>query len=251
MKRLSIATALAMLVALSAMAQPGPRTNGFASDFQMIPVMGNVPGAGGAVFQTYVALLNPTTSSFPVNVTLYDPNGTKREAVITLAGGEIKTYENFLDAVFQYQGGGAVTFRTNDTAGGTRNNRFIVSAEVRTSGTRYSTPVPAVDFAPTASRSFAPGITVSSATRVNVGCFNQANAANAVVADVYDATGTQKVGSVTLNLAPNAWLQTALSSVVTNGYVRFAPSAEAACYAVVVDNATSDGRLISAVEFEP
>lgn len=251
MKRLSVAISLAMLLAVSAMAQPAARTNGFASDSQMIPVMGNLPGAGGAVFQTYVALLNPTSTSFPVNVTLHDPNGTKREAVITLAAGEIRTYENFLDAVFQYQGGGAVTFRTNDSAGGTRNHRFIVNAEVRTSGTRYSTPVPTVDFAPTAARSFAPGITVSSATRVNIGCFNQANAANAVVADVYDATGTQKVGTVTLNLAANAWGQTALTSAVTNGYVRFTPAAEAACYAVVVDNATSDGRLIQAVEFEP
>jgi hypothetical protein len=251
MKRLSIVIALAMLLALPALSQTTPRAEAFASDFQMIPVMGNLPGAGGSVFQTYVALLNPTSSSFSVTVTLYDPAGAKRDAVITLGAGELKTYENFLDAVFHYTGGGAVTFRAADSAGGTHNNRFIVSAEVRTSGTRYSTPVPTVDFAPSSSRSYAAGISVNTATRTNIGCFNQADVANTVVADVYDGTGTQKIGTVTLNLAASAWGQAAVGDVVTNGYVRFKPAEAAACYAVVVDNATSDGRLIPAVEFEP
>ncbi len=250
MKRLSILIALAMLLALPAVAKSAPRADGFASDFQMVPVMGNLPGAG-SVFQTYVALLNPTSSSFPVTVTLYDPNGAKREAVINLAAGELKTYENFLDAVFQYTGGGAVTFLASESAGGTHNHRFIVSVEVRTSGTRYSTPVPTVDFAPSSSRSFAPGIAVNTATRTNIGCFNQSDAANTVTADVYDLTGTQKVGTVTLNLAANAWGQAPVSDVVANGYVRFTPTEAAACYAVVVDNATGDGRLIPAIEYQP
>jgi hypothetical protein len=56
---------------------------------------------------------------------------------------------------------------------------------------------------------------------------------------------------LTLNLAANAWAQAGVGSSVTNGYVRFTPAEAAACYAVVVDNATSDGRLIPAVEFEP
>jgi len=245
MKRLSMIFAMAMLLATSAFAAT-PRVDAFASDFQMIPVMGNVPGAGGAVFQTYVALLNPTSSAFTINVTLYDPNGTKRDAVISLAAGELKTYENFLEAVFQYQGGGGVTFRSSNAS-----QRFIVSAEVRTSGTRYSTPVPTVDFAPTNSRAYTPGISVNSQTRTNIGCFNASESANSVVADVYDASGAQKISTVTLNLAANAWGQAAITSTVTNGYVKFKPSEPAACYAVVVDNATADGRLIPAVEFEP
>src|SRR5205814_287355 len=71
----------------------------FASDFQTVPVMGNTPGFGGATFQTYVAIFNPTASSFSVNVSLYDTAGVKRDAVITLAAGELKTYQNFLAEV--------------------------------------------------------------------------------------------------------------------------------------------------------
>ena len=95
--------------------------------------MGNTPGFGGATFQTYVALLNPTASSFTVDATLYDTAGTKHNATIALAAGELKTYQNFLAEVFQYTGGGAVTLKAPESTGGTHNNRFILSTEVRTS----------------------------------------------------------------------------------------------------------------------
>jgi len=255
MKRLSrlITLALAVVVAMPAFTDDArkPRSTSFAADFQMIPVMGNVPGANNAVFQTYVAILNPTSQAFSITAALFDPNGTKREAQINLAAGEMKIYTNFLDAVFQYQGGGAVTFRSADSAGGLRNNRFIVSTEVRTSGTSYSTPVPTVDFEASSSRSYAAGISTDSTERTNIGCFNRADVANTVTAKIFDKSGATQVGTVTLNLAANAWGQTSVSAVVSNGYVQFDPTEAAACYAVVVNNATNDGRLIPAVEFEP
>src|SRR5256885_195711 len=115
------ALALAVIVTTSAFARPNGRAGAlsFASDFQTVPVMANTAGAGGATFQTFVALLNPTSSSFAVNVTLYDAAGVTRNATITLAAGELKTYANFLDAVFQYTGGGAVTFQSAESTGGT------------------------------------------------------------------------------------------------------------------------------------
>src|SRR5437773_507357 len=81
-----------MLAAISAFAQSvrRPAALEFASDFQTVPVMGNTPGFGGATFQTYVALLNPTASSFSVQATLYDAAGVKHNATITLAAGELK-----------------------------------------------------------------------------------------------------------------------------------------------------------------
>jgi hypothetical protein len=243
--------ALAVVLAMSAFAQTTPRGQSFASDFQMIPVMGNVPGANNSVFQTYVALLNPTSSSFVITATLHDAAGTKRDAMITLAAGEMKTYQNFLEEVFDYQGGGAVTFRSADSAGGQRNNRFVLSTEVRTSGTNYSTPVPVVDFAASSSRSYAAGISTDSVERTNIGCFNQSDIANLVKATIFDGSGTQQIGTVNLNLPANAWGQTAVTAVVSGGYVQFDPTEAASCYAVVVNNATNDGRLIPAVEFEP
>lgn len=254
MKRLTglAALALAVVVTTPAVPQRAPRVlNNFASDTQTVPVMANTPGALGAVFQTYVALFNPTGSSFVINATLYDGAGVKHEATITLAAGELKTYSNFLDTVFQYAGGGAVTFESAESTGGTHNNRFIVSTEVRTVGARYGTPVPALEFAGTSSRSFSPGITVDANTRTNVGCFNQSDVANVVRATVLDSTGTQTLGSVTLNLGANAWGQTSLSTIVSGGTVRFEPSEAVVCYAVVVDNGTHDGRFIAAAEYQP
>jgi hypothetical protein len=221
-----------------------PNTN-FASDFQTVPVMANVPGAG-AVFQSYVALLNPTASSFPVTVTLYDAAGVQTQATISLAAGQVKSYENFLDAVFGRTGAGAVTFRSPDPS-----NRFIITSEVRTSGTRFSTTVPALEFTGTNSPSFVAGVTVSAATRTNVGCFNQSDAANRVTATVFDSTGTQVLGSIDLNLPAHAWGQTGIGTIVTEGTIRFTPAEAAVCYAVVVDNATADGRFISAAEYKP
>src|SRR3954452_1671506 len=252
MRRISLMVlTMAALITTSAFAQQHVRNLAFASDFQTIPVVANTPGIGGT-FQSYVALFNPTSSAFSVTATLYDANGTKRTALIPLAAGELKTYSNFLDAVFSgFTGGGAVTFSSPDTSGGTRNNRFIVNTEVRTAGTRYSTAIPVLEFAGSGSRSFAPGITVDSNTRTNIGCFDQSGAANSVKATILDNTGTQTLGTVTINLAANGWRQTAVSSIVSNGNIPCDPTDSAVCYAVVVDNATNDGRFISAAEYKP
>jgi hypothetical protein len=242
---------MAAVITTSAFAQQHVRSLAFASDFQTVPVVTNVAGIGGA-FQSYVAIFNPTSSAFSVTATLYDSTGTKRTAQIPLAAGELKTYNNFLDAVFNgFSGAGGVTFTSPDTSGGTRNNRFIINTEVRTAGTRYSTPIPVLEFPGSSSRSFAPGITVDSNTRTNIGCFDQSGAANSVKATILDNTGKQTIGTVTVNLAANGWGQTAVNSIVSNGNVQFDPTDSAVCYAVVVDNATNDGRFISAAEYKP
>jgi hypothetical protein len=228
-----------------------PVTQGFASDFQTVPVMGNVPGIG-STFQTYVAILNPTASAFTVQATLWDASGVQHNATISLAAGESKTFSNFVDEVFQgFVGGGAVTFRAPETAGGTHNNRFIIDAEVRTSGTRYGTSVPALEFAGTSSRSFSPGVSVGANSRTNIGCFNQSDNANSVKATILDSSGKLTLGTVTLNLGANAWQQTSMTTVVSGGTVQFDPSDAAVCYAVVVDNASNDGRFVLATEYKP
>jgi len=242
-RALCIAAAFALVVT-AAQAQPARTHTNFASDFHTVPVMANLPGIG-AVFQSYVAILNPTSTSFAVTATFYDASGTPTQATITLGAGEAKTYDNFIESVFNRTGGGAVTFRSPDPS-----NRFIVTSEVRTSGTRFSTTVPTLEFPGTNSPSFVAGVTVSSATRTNVGCFNQSDASNRITATVLDKTGAV-LGSVELNLPPHAWNQTAMLTSVTDGYIRFTPSEAAVCYAVVVENATGDGRYVSATEYKP
>lgn len=240
-----LATVLLVLITLPLAAQRAHSQN-FASDFQTVPVLANVTGVGGVVFHSYVALLNPTSSAFPVEVTLYDNAGTARNATITLAAGEVRTYDNFLDAVFHYSGGGAATFRAPNA-----NNRFILGTEVRTTPGGYSTMVPALEFAGSSSPSFSAGITVNTNSRTNIGCFNQSGDANRIVATVYDPTGHVAIGSVNLDLAAHAWGQTALNQIVSEGFVRFEPLEPAVCYAVVVNNSTNDGRFIQATEYTP
>ena len=61
----------------------------------------------------------------------------------------------------------------------------------------------------------------------------------------------QWTSPATLTLAAHAWGQTALSTIVSGGYVEFEPSDTAVCYAVVIDNSTNDGRFIPAAEYRP
>lgn len=244
-RMIMIPAVLALATTLFAGEPARVRPHDFASDFQTVPVMGNTPG-NGATFQTFVALLNPTSTAFNIEVTLYDPAGASRTATINLGAGELKTYSNFLASVFNnYVGGGAVTFRSADPS-----QRFIVNSEVWTTGSRYGTSIPSLEFAGSNSPSFAAGVTVDAGSRTNIGCFNQSSAANMVRATVYNKSGTS-VGTVDLNLPANAWAQTGVHSTVNDGYVVFTPAEAAVCYAVVVTNSTNDGRFISATEYRP
>lgn len=245
----------ALLFAAPLFAQNARRGNtmdSFASDFHTIPVMGNIAGVGGARFQTRVSLLNPTANAIDIQATLYDTNGTAYNAVLHLAAGQERTFQNFLGDVFNgYFGGGAVTLQAAATVGGTHNNRFIVDAESYTTGTGYGTVIPVLEFPGTSSRSFAPGINVGSSARTNIGCFNQGSSTNVITATVHDSTGQTTVGTVTLTLPPNAWGQTAVTSVVSDGSIQFDPTDNAVCYAVIVQNATNDAHLVMASEYQP
>jgi hypothetical protein len=74
---------------------------------------------------------------------------------------------------------------------------------------------------------------------------------NSIKATVLDSTGTQTLGTQTLTLGANAWGQTALTTIVSNGTVQFDPSDSAVCYAVVIDNTSNDGRFVAASEYRP
>jgi hypothetical protein len=246
---------LAAVAATPASSQTTPGPLGempFAADSLTVPVMINAGGFGGATFATYAAIMNPTLKSFPIQVTLFDANGTKTQRTITLAPGELKTYQDFLGTVFGFSGLGTVRFQSGVEVGGSTDNLFILSAEIYTtsSGSRFGTSLPTLLFPGTDSRSFSVGVTVDANNRANVGCFNESGKPNTVTATVFDATGAQ-VTTVQLPLGPNAWGQRAVAAAVSGGYVRFDPSGPASCYAVVANNATNDARFVAAVEFTP
>ena len=95
------------------------------------------------------------------------------------------------------------------------------------------------------------GVTVDASTRTNVGCFNQSDQTNTIKVTVLDNSGKQTIGTQNFTLPPNAWAQTGVGSVVSNGYLQFDPSEAAVCYASIVDNTSNDARFVSAVEYKP
>lgn len=247
-----VAVLSAAVVATPAFSQTRPEQGvSFASDSLTVPVMINAGGLAGATFATYAALMNPTSKSFPVQVTLFSA-GTKTQRTITLAAGELKSYQNFLDTVFAFSGLGTVRFQSGVEVGGSSDNLFILNAEIYTtgSGVRYGTSLPTLEFPGTDSRSFSVGITVDASNRANVGCFNESTVGNTVNATVFDGTGAQ-VTTLQIQLGPNALGQRAVNAAVSGGYVRFDPSGPASCYAVVANNTTNDARFIPAVEYTP
>lgn len=256
MKRLAslmaVVLAVAATPAFSQSESSAVPLNNFASSSMVIPTMANVAGQQGARFQSHVSIMNPTTNAFPVRVSFYDAAGTKTTATIQLAAGELKVYENFMDSVLKLTGAGAARFETDDSAGGQRNNRFILSSEVWTTSAagRFGTTVPAFEFAGSDSKSFAAGITVDPSARTNVGCFNQSASANNIKVTIYDGTG-KSVATLTLSLLANAWGQTGVGANVVGGYAVFEPSESAVCWASVVDNSSNDGRFVSAAEYAP
>src|SRR4051794_7986529 len=112
MKKLLSLTILALAVAAPMFAQQVKRvTNqGFASDYQTLPVVTTVPGVGGS-FQSYVSVFNPTSSAFAVTATLYDNTGAAKTAQINVAAGEVKVYDNILSDLFNLTNtAGSMTF---------------------------------------------------------------------------------------------------------------------------------------------
>jgi hypothetical protein len=209
--------------------------------------MANVPGLFGAVWKTRVGLYNPTTTAYSIQVTLYDTSGKAKEASIDMAAGQFRSYENFLSDVFSFGGAGAVKFDA-----GSDDNQFVLNAAVYTDtpNGKYITPVPALIYDASSVQSYSLGITVGSSARTNIGAFNQSSSANAVTANLFDASGSL-VSTLTLTLAPQGWNQISVPSTVSGGYIEFKPTSPAYCYAVVVDNTSNDGDFIEAAEFAP
>ena len=226
-----------------------------ASPFITIPVMTNAPGALGGVFKTKVVLFNPTIFSFPVEISFYGTNGFLTKTAITLTAGQIRNYENFLADVFSLVGAGTVSFDSLSLSGGNSNLRFLVSAEVYMDSekgrfkTVVSTGPPLDSVSPTVA-AYSTGITVDADTRTNIGCFNTSINTNVIIAEVYDSSN-RPVTTVSLTVGGGSWTQVPLPNTVSGGYIRWRPTNEAYCYAVVVNNTSNDGTFVPAANYVP
>lgn len=212
--------------------------------------MANTPGQFGSLFRTKVAILNATTQSYAIQATLFSTSGQAATASIQMASKQIRNYENFLADVFNFTGAGTVIF---DSSGGSRD--FIVTAEVFNDlgAGRYKTVVvagPLLENSLPEFESFSLGINVDANTRTNIGYFNDSSDPINIKADVFDASGAL-LTTVDVSLGGKSWNQQALSQTVTNGYIRWRVTGSAYCYAVVVDNKSSDGTFLPGADYRP
>jgi hypothetical protein len=241
---------------------------GFASEFQppknelstaspiiTVPTMANTRGALGGIFKTKVVVFNPSIFSYPIEVSLYGANGKVARAVINMAAGQIRNYENFLEEVFNYQGAGTVNFDSLSLPGGILGFRFLVSSEVYMDSEkgRFTTVVttgPPLDPVTPGAKAYSVGITVNSTQRTNLGCFNTSFSTNLIDVELYDSAN-QLLNTLHLAVPGASWIQVPLPTPVSGGYLLWSLLSPAYCYAVVVDNTSNDGTFIPAVSMAP
>src|SRR5438270_698640 len=127
----------AVVVATPALSQTRPELGvSFASDSLTVPVMINAGGLAGATFATYAALMNPTSKSFAVQVTVFDGTGAQVSTLQFQLGPNALGQRAVIAAV----SGGYVRFDPSRPA-----SCYAVVANNSTNDARF---IPAVEFTP-------------------------------------------------------------------------------------------------------
>ena len=207
----------------------------------VIPTMANSPGRHGAYYRTKVILSN-FDSDLDLTIRLYGPGGAVAWRHRSIEANYYRTWNNFLEEVFDYRGTGAVEFSGNAP--------FTVSAEVYTTSSNgtYTTVVhngPA-PLTPYLSLAASVGVvTVDGATRTNAGVFNNSNRSQTVTARVYypDSDSEDPDQTLTFSLPPKGWAQKTVTARGERGYIFWRIPREAYLWVVSVDNRSNDGTL--------
>ena len=207
----------------------------------VIPTMANSPGRHGAYYRTKVILSN-FDSDLDLTIRLYGPGGALAWRHRSIEANYYRTWNNFLEEVFDYRGTGAVEFSGNAP--------FTVSAEVYTTSSqgKYTTVVhngPA-PLTPYLSLAASVGVVaVDGATRTNAGVFNNSNRSQTVTARVYypDSDSEDPEETLTFSLPPKGWAQKTVTARGEGGYIYWRIPREAYLWVVSVDNRSNDGTL--------
>jgi hypothetical protein len=224
----------------------------FAANSVVVPVMANVAGMNGAYFKTRVSILNPTPFPYSIEVTLYGGNGKENQQILSMAPGQVRNYNNFLQDLFSFTGAGSVRFESQPASGGMEDFLFVLNSEVYwdTTNGNFGTAVPAYPYGAANTEAYSLGVNIDSGSRTNIGCFNDNSESNNIEAAVFDSSGNL-LDTILLTVPPLSWRQVSLTVPVSGGYIRWRPGLPAYCYAVIVDNHTNDGNFVPAAEFGP
>ena len=211
----------------------------------VIPATANSPGRFGAHYKTRVVIFNPTSRDYSITARLYDANGPARRSEIQIDAGEYLVWDNFLEEVFDYRGGGAIWLKADD-----EGDLFYMTAEVYTDSAngRFSTTIVSgiiPTFVSSSQPDFNVGINANRNRRTNIGVWNWETRPSSVEAKVFNASG-RLLQTIRFDLKAEAWQQKNISASVDNGLVRWEINGESKThyfYAVEVDNKSNDGTL--------
>ena len=211
----------------------------------VIPAAANNPGRFGAHFKTRVVIFNPSERSYTITARLFGTYGSLLQNDIPITPGGYRFWDNFLEEVFDYSGGGAVWLTSP-----VEEDQFHLTAEVYTDSPngRFSTtvingivPLPVAGIEP----DYNVSIFVNQRRRTNIGVWNWESAPSSIEAQVFDASGTM-IETIAFELNGEAWQQKTISTPVENGHVRWQINGQSQThyfYAVEVDNQSNDGTL--------
>lgn len=249
MKRSLSALAACVLVS-AALQAPASEPQLGAFTRIVVPTSANASGQNGAFFRTKLAILNVTQLAYPIQVILYSTGGQVQIANINMSPGGVVNFDNILQELFAFNGAGAMVFESSAGTG----REFMISAQVYndkagcgrlytvvTGGPILEPSLPELD-------NFSTGIFIDANNRTNVGIFNDSSASNTITYDVFNAAGAV-VFSDTKTVGSKTWNQFGITGItVAGGYIKWRVTGQAYLWAVVNDNASSDGTFLPAAE---
>lgn len=208
-----------------------------------LPVVGRVSNAT-ETFVTDVRIFNPSfTTTSVVTVEFFPAGGSRQFRSLQIAPRGTAVLNDIVGGAFATTGiGGARISSSGPVIAGAR----IFSDRRPTDGGTIGQFFPASQ---PMRRGVLTQVAQNSATRTNIGLFNQNDVTVTVRLELRDEAGTL-VGSQILNLAPRSFRQDAINvhiAAATNlsdGTVTFDASAPIMVYASVVDNVTTDPSAV-------
>lgn len=215
----------------------------------LLPTSANVNGAYGAVFKTKVSIFNAVNATYQIRMGLSTTNGEIDARSLTIYPGETVTFNNVLQDVFGYYGGGAIDLDSQD-----QNHVFIVNSQVYvdTVAGRYTTAVQFADdlgaIVP-ARPGFVVGVSVNGSFRTNIGCASNSSHDQTVTFRAYDANYNLVGSPFSFTLKAWGWAQYAYTGSLANGGIYITATQNAVCYGVEVHNTSNDGTFQLATPF--
>ena len=244
--------ALSLVLALPVLAAERPLAS--AADISyVLPSTANASGLFGAYYKTRLTLLNPNGGALALLFYLLSPSGPVGPVPYTVPANSSVTFDNALQDLFSYTGGGGLVIYTDPSAPN-HGDQFVVSAQVYVEGPNglYTTPIPAMTGGDqvhtpfdTPGESVSLGVQVDAQNRANVACANDASAITSVVtATLHDNSGVQ-IWQTTMTLGHGVWQQVPVPVDVERGSISWlATGSITYCYAVNVNDTSNAGALL-------